>query len=90
MLEWLKHVPKAVTILTSLLTFIQLLVKTAETPGHGPEKQEAVLKGVKDTLIEHDVPEPVQTVVLGLAKVVIAVYVCVQNFIGFFNHSDEG
>lgn len=89
MLEWLKLIPEAVKILGGLLSFIQLLVKTAETPGHGPEKQEAVLKGIKDTLDEHGVDEALQTAVLGLAKAVIGVYVCVQNFIGFFTHRKE-
>ena len=89
MLEWVKHIPDAVKILGSLLTFIQLLVRTAETPGHGPEKQAAVLKGVEDTLDEHNVDKPLQNVVLRLAKGVISVYVCVQNFMGFFSHKKE-
>jgi len=87
MLEWLKHVPDAVKILAGLLSFIQLLVKTAEIPGHGEEKQEAVLKGIKDTLTEHKVEDATQTVVLGLAKAVIGVYVFIQNAIGFFKHT---
>ena len=88
MLEWLKHVPAAVKILNGLLSFIQLLVRTAETPGFGPQKREGVLKGIGDTLTEHEVDAGTQTVVLGLAKAVIGVYVFIQHAIGFFDHKD--
>jgi len=89
MLGWLKLIPDAVKILAGLLTFIQLLVRTAETPGFGEKKQEGVLKGIKDTLNEHSVDEPLQESVLSLAKAVIGVYVFILNVTGFFSHKKE-
>lgn len=89
MLEWLKHIPEAVKILRGLLSFIQLLVMAAETPGFGATKQEAVLKGIKNTLNDHSVEDALQTVVLSLAKAVIGVYVFIQHAIGIFKHKTE-
>lgn len=89
MFKWIKDVPQALAIVGSIVPLIQLLVRTAETPGMGPQKKAEVIKGIKNTLEELNVTETLQDLVLTFVGGVIEVYVWVQNVIGFFVHKKE-
>lgn len=89
MFEWIKNLPKAVGIVTSLIPLIQLLMKSAETPGFGPEKKKVVLKGLKDFLVKEKVAEPLAKLVLIIASGLIEVYVFVFNVTDWLKHKDD-
>lgn len=89
MLEWIKNIGVALTIVEAIKTTVEMFVREAETAGFGPEKKAAVMKGVKNTLKELEVAEAVQFLVLAIFSGLIEVYVMFLNISKFFKHTDE-
>lgn len=88
-MEWIKNIVSALAIVKAIQATVEMFVREAETPGHGPEKKAAVMKGVKNTLEELKVAEPVQFLVLAIVSGLIEVYVVFLNITRFFKHSNE-
>jgi hypothetical protein len=88
MFEWIKDIAKGLAIIEAIRPVILLFINSGETPGHGPEKKAAVLKGVKDVLVELEVPEPIQKIVVAIAAGLVELYVMVLNITGMFTHGE--
>lgn len=88
-MEWIKNIVAALAIVEAIRATIVMFINAAETPGHGPQKKEAVLKGIKDTLTELKVAEPIQVIVLAITSGLIDIYVMVENIIGLFTHEEK-
>jgi len=68
----------------ALAPFIRGLVEAFETPGFGPEKKEAVLGSVKETLTELKVPGVIETFILWMSGWLIDRIVKQLNDAGYF------
>lgn len=83
-MEWIKNIVSALAIVKAIQATVEMFVREAETPGFGPEKKAAVMKGVKNTLEELKVAEAVQFLVLAIVSGLIEVYVAFLNISKFF------
>jgi len=88
-MEWIKNIVSALAIVEAIRATIILFINASEVPGHGPEKKAVVLKGIKDTLTELEVAEPIQVIVLAITSGLIDIYVMVLNITGMFKHTTE-
>jgi len=89
MLDWIKNIGAALAIVEAIKKTVEMFVREAETPGFGSEKKAAVMKGVRNTLRELDVTEPVEFLVLAIVSGLIEVYVMFLNITTFFKRSTE-
>ena len=89
MFKWIKDAVQAIAIVTAIRPMIEMFVREAETPGFGPEKKEAVKKGIKNTMEELKVPEAIQGLVQAIASGLIEVYVIYLNITKFFRHKND-
>ena len=80
---------KYLKYIVAVIPLIQALVAAFEGPGHGPEKKEAVIKALKETLAGFDVTGKTLELVVNFADWFIDMLVWVWNLCGVFKHKEE-